>query len=59
MLGRLKEKMTGVCKAMWCHRAAYAGLALAYGAKSLGVIDADMLAQIVTALYCAMVGQRH
>ena len=59
MLGRLKVNMTGACKAVWCHRAAYAGLALAYGAKCLGVIDADMLAQIVTALYCAMVGQRH
>ena len=55
----MRERFERLGKAVWCHRAAYAGLALAYGAKCLGVIDADMLAQIVTALYCAMVGQRH
>ena len=59
MFGQLKTKMKSIGKVVWSHRAGYAGLALAYGAKCFGVIDADMLAQIVTVLYCAMFSQRH
>ena len=55
----MKERIEKFGKAVWCHRAAYAGLALAYGAKCVGVIDGDTLAQIVTALYCALCSQRH
>jgi len=59
MFEQLKEKFVKVCAALWCHRMAYAGLALAYGAKCFGIIDADLLAQIVTGLYVAMVAQGH
>jgi len=38
---------------------ANAGLAMAYGAKCFGMIDADVLAQIVAGLYVAMVAQGH
>lgn len=53
------EWMKNFGKTIWCHRAAYLALGLAYGAKCAGLIDADLLAQIVTALYCAMFSQRH
>ena len=59
MLEQYKEKLKVFGKTIWCHRAAYLGLAMAYGAKCLGLIDAELLAQIVTALYCAMFSQRH
>ena len=55
----MKVWISRVGKAIWCHRAAYAGLALAYGAKCMGVIDGDVLAQILTGLYVAMVAQGH
>ncbi len=55
----MKEWIKRACKAIWCHRMAYAGLALAYGAKCVGVIDGELLAQIVTGLYVAMVAQGH
>ena len=55
----MKERLNKVWKVIWCHRAAYLALGLAYGAKCWGLIDADLLAQIVTALYCAMFSQKH
>lgn len=55
----MKNWIGKIGKAVWCHRAAYAGLTLAYGAKCAGFIDAEILAQIVTVLYCAMFSQRH
>ncbi len=57
MFEQLNEKMKVICKGMWCHRFAYAGLAAAYGAGCLGVIDKETVAQIVTGLYVAMVAQ--
>ena len=59
MFEQLKEKMKSIGAAVWSHRASYAGLALAYGAGCLGVIDKDAVAQIATAIYLAMVAQRH
>ncbi len=55
----MKDWMKKIGCTIWCHRAAYAGLAVAYGAKVCGIIDADLLAQIVTGLYVAMVAQAH
>ncbi|MEM8801812.1 MAG: hypothetical protein AAGF55_04690 [Pseudomonadota bacterium] len=55
----MKKMMKRVGKAVWSHRAVYLGLAMAYGAKCTGLIDAELLAQLVTALYCALFSQRH
>ena len=55
----MKERIKTACESVWCHRAVYLGLALAYGAKCFGFIDAELLAQVVTALYVAMFSQRH
>ncbi|MDD9921750.1 MAG: hypothetical protein OXQ92_05650 [Boseongicola sp.] len=51
--------MKTIAKTIWCHRVAYAGLALAYGAGCMGWIDKETVAQIVTALYVALTTQRH
>ena len=59
MIEQLKEKFVKLGHALWCHRMAYAGLALAYGAGSAGWIDKELVAQIVTGLYVAMVAQGH
>ena len=59
MIEWIKTRTTALCQTMWCHRAAYAGLAQAYGAGCAGWIDKDTVAQIVTGLYIAMVAQRH
>lgn len=59
MMEQLKEKMKWVAAAMWSHRASYAGLALAYGAGCVGVIDKGTVAQVATAIYVAMVVQTH
>ncbi len=54
------RRMTAkLAKAIWCHRMAYAGLAVAYGAGCAGLIDKDMVAQIATALYIALTAQSH
>ncbi len=55
-LAKVTEKLT---KAIWCHRAAYAGLAAIYGAGCLGLVDKDTVAQVATALYVAITAQRH
>ncbi|MEM1429612.1 MAG: hypothetical protein AAGG09_09155 [Pseudomonadota bacterium] len=55
----MKERIVKLAKAIWSHRAAYAGLALAYGCGCAGLIDKEVVAQIVTALYAAMFTQRH
>jgi hypothetical protein len=59
MFKQLKKNVKFVGKAMWCHRAAYAGLALAYGLACLGWLEKDVVNQIVAAIYAAMVAQRH
>ena len=59
MFERMKEKIKPVCLALWCHRAAYAGLALAYGAGCVGLIDKELLNQVVMGLYVAITAQRH
>lgn len=59
MIEWIKEKTEFVCKAIWCHRAAYAGLALAYGAGCAGWIDKEVVSQLAAALYAAMVAQKH
>ena len=59
MIEWMKTKMKRFCRAVWCHQAGYAGLALAYGAGCAGWIDKDTVAQIVTGLYVAMVAQGH
>ena len=59
MFGQLQTMTVRVSKAVWCHRAAYAGLALAYGAGCLGVLDGETVKQVATAIYVAMVVQRH
>lgn len=46
-------------RAVWCHRAAYAALALAYGAGCVGILDKDTVALLATTIYCAMVTQPH
>ncbi|WGH78124.1 hypothetical protein [Jannaschia ovalis] len=46
-------------RAVWTHRATYAGLALAYGAGCLGLIDKATVSQIATACYVALVVQAH
>ena len=59
MFEQLKENFVKVGNTLWCHRMAYAGLALAYGAGCAGWIEKDLVAQIVTGLYVAMVAQGH
>lgn len=59
MLNQLKTIVKTHGCTLWCHRITYAGLALAYGAGCLGLIDKETVAQIATALYCTMVAQRH
>ncbi len=56
---RIKTSVKAVCKSIWCHRVAYAGLAVAYGAGCMGWIDKDTVAQIVTGLYIALTAQQH
>lgn len=51
--------MNKLARALWCHRMAYAGLALAYGGGVAGLIDKEMVTSIVTAIYVAMVVQPH
>lgn len=57
----MKERLMQILKNMvavtWCHRMAYAGLAAAYGAGCAGVLDKDLVNQIVTGLYVALVLQ--
>lgn len=57
----MKERLCKVVKkfacAVWTHRAVYAGLAAAYGAACGGLIDKEVLQQIVTALYVLLVAQ--
>jgi len=59
MMEQLKVKMKVIGAVVWSHRASYAGLALAYGAGCVGVIDKGVVAQIATAIYVAMVVQTH
>lgn len=53
------ETARKIAKSIWTHKMAYAGLAIAYGCGCAGWIDKDTVAQVVTALYAAMVTQRH
>ncbi|MEL7260023.1 MAG: hypothetical protein AAGK69_01520 [Pseudomonadota bacterium] len=55
----LRHAAAKITAAMWCHRAAYAGLAAIYGAGCLGLVDKDVVAQVTTALYVALTAQRH
>ena len=55
----MKKWMKTVCRAMWCHRMAHAGLAAVYGAGCFGIVDKETLALIVAGLYVAMAMQRH
>lgn len=55
---RLKELMMKIWAVIWCHRMVYAGLAGAYGALCFGLLDKDVVQQLVTALYVALVVQR-
>ena len=55
----MKDRIKRVCRAVWCHRIAYAGLAAAYGAGCFGWIDKETVAQVVTGFYVAMVAQGH
>ncbi len=57
MFERLTEVVKKIGCALWCHRAIYAGLAGAYGAASIGVLDKEVVNQIVTALYVLLVAQ--
>lgn len=59
MFERLKFTAKKAAKAIWTHRATYAGLAAAYGCGCAGIIDKDTVAQIATGLYIAMVAQNH
>ncbi|MEO1778227.1 MAG: hypothetical protein AAFU63_05495 [Pseudomonadota bacterium] len=55
----LRHAAAKIAAAIWCHRAAYAGLAVIYGAGCLGLVDKDVVAQVTTALYVALTAQRH
>jgi hypothetical protein len=55
----MKERMKDVWARVWCHRAVYAGLAAAYGVGCLGWIDKEVVSQIATGCYVALVMQRH
>lgn len=52
----MQTKLNKIAKAMWSHRAVYAGLAGVYGAACLG-LDKDLANQMLTGLYVAMVAQ--
>jgi hypothetical protein len=58
MFGRLMQVVVRIACAIWCHRAVYAGLAVAYGAGCAGVLDKEIVNQIVTGLYVLLVAQR-
>lgn len=53
------KKIKEICARMWCHRVMYGGLACAYGAGCFGLIDKEVVGQIATACYIAMVAQVH
>lgn len=55
----MKTKIKEMCAKVWCHRAMYGGLALAYGAGAFGLIDKEVVGQIATACYVAMLVQAH
>ncbi len=59
MFERLGKKLKSLVKGMWCHRLAYAGLAMAYGAACVGILDKETLTQVVAGLYVALTAQRH
>lgn len=50
----MKEWIRKQISIIWSHRAIYAGLAGVYGASCLG-LDKELVNQIITALYVAMV----
>lgn len=58
MKERVLEVVKAVKAAVWSHRAVYAGLAGAYGAGCLGVLDKEAVQQVVTGLYVVLVAQR-
>ena len=58
-MNKLNDALTKVTRTIWCHRAAYAGLAALYGAGCLGWVDKDVVAQGATALYAVLRAQRH
>ncbi|WP_424967771.1 hypothetical protein [Dinoroseobacter sp. S375] len=53
-----EDQVRKVCGALWCHRAGYVGLALAYGAGCAGLLDKEAVSQVVTGLYVALASQR-
>ncbi len=55
---RLKKMMRKMWAVTWYHRMVYAGLAGAYGALCFGLLDKDVVQQVVTALYLLLVVQR-
>ena len=55
----LKTSTTELARGLWCHRTAYAGLAIIYGAGCFGLVDKDTVAQVATAIYVALSAQRH
>lgn len=59
VLETLKSKAAAISRGVWCHRTAYAGLAVIYGAGCAGLVDKDTVAQVATALYVALTAQRH
>ncbi|MEL7117402.1 MAG: hypothetical protein AAGP08_17765, partial [Pseudomonadota bacterium] len=58
-IGKIAKAMKTMAAQVWRHRVSYAGLALAYGAGCVGVIDKEVVAQIAAAIYAAMVAQKH
>ena len=58
MLKRVRKSVTGVAKALWCHRVVYAGAALAYGGLCVGIVDKEHANQVLTGCYIALVVQR-
>lgn len=59
MFEQIRKVIMRVAEIVWCHRAAYACLAVAYGAGCAEWIDKDTVGQIATAIYMAMAAQRH
>lgn len=55
---RLKKMMRKMWAVTWYHRMVYAGLAGAYGALCFGLLDKDVVQQVVTALYLLLVVHR-
>ena len=55
---RLKKMMRKMWAVTWCHRMVYAGLAGADGALCFGLLDKDVVQQVVTALYLLLVVHR-